>query len=40
MTEKKIKALQLLYDAKELSIAEICEQFGISKGTLYRYVNK
>lgn len=40
ITEKKAKALQVLYEAQELSVGDICKQFGISKGTFYRYVKK
>lgn len=37
--DKKARA-QELYDAGTLSVPEICSTLGISKPTLYRYINK
>ena len=39
LNEAKHKALKQLYQAKEHSIADLCTMFGISKQTLYSYVN-
>jgi excisionase family DNA binding protein len=30
---------QTLYDADKLSVDEICKELGISRGTLYRYID-
>jgi DNA invertase Pin-like site-specific DNA recombinase len=38
LTASEVTLLQELYDNKEVSIPEICEQLQISKMTLYRYV--
>ena len=35
----QIKSLRTLYQSKEHSISDICNQFGISKKTLYNYLN-
>lgn len=39
MTKKKIEMAQTLYDADKLSVDEICKELGISRGTLYRYID-
>ena len=39
MNEASIKIAQALYDKRDISIKSICEQLGISKGTLYKYIN-
>lgn len=36
---KKIKRVRQLYKKKEMTVTEICEWAGISKGTLYKYIN-
>jgi DNA invertase Pin-like site-specific DNA recombinase len=38
LTPEEVKLLQELYNNKEVSIPEICQQLKISKMTLYRYV--
>ncbi|MCL4135932.1 UNVERIFIED_CONTAM: hypothetical protein GTU68_012199 [Idotea baltica] len=35
---KKIKRVKQLYKKKEMTVKEICEWAGISKGTLYKYI--
>jgi len=40
MDKGKIEMAQTLYDKKTIPIKEICERLEISRGTLYRYVNK
>jgi DNA invertase Pin-like site-specific DNA recombinase len=35
---KKQKRIRELYDKKEMTVKEICQWAGISKGTLYKYV--
>ena len=37
--EKKALAIKL-YHAKELTVMEVCEMVGISKPTLYKYINE
>lgn len=34
----QIEAMKLMYDSKKHSISDICSSFGISKPTLYRYL--
>lgn len=36
----QVKAMKLMYDSQQHSVSEICSSFGISKPTLYRYLNK
>jgi len=36
---KKQKCIRELYDKKEMTIKEICQWAGISKGTFYKYVS-
>lgn len=38
LDEKKQRALTTLYNAKEHTVVELCEMYGISKPTLYKYV--
>jgi DNA invertase Pin-like site-specific DNA recombinase len=38
LTDEEVQVLRELYNNKEISIPEICQQFKISKMTLYRYV--
>ena len=38
LSEKQQGTLKKLYEDKEHTIKEICEMMGISKPTLYRYV--
>jgi DNA invertase Pin-like site-specific DNA recombinase len=38
LTSEEVTLLQELYNNKEVSIPEICQQLQISKMTLYRYV--
>ena len=40
ISNKDIERALILYDANDLSINDICELVGISKPTLYKYVNK
>lgn len=35
---KKIERVRQLYKKKEMTVKDICEWAGISKGTLYNYV--
>ena len=35
----KVKRMKELFEAKQLSIKEICLMYNISKGTLYNYIN-
>lgn len=37
---KDIERALILYEAKDLSVKDICELIGISKPTLYKYVNE
>lgn len=37
---KDIERALILYDAKDLSVNDICDLVGISKPTLYKYVNE
>src|SRR5919106_2745899 len=39
LTTEEVKLLQELYNKKEVSIPEICQQLQISRMTLYRYVS-
>lgn len=39
ISSKDIERALILYDSKDLSINDICELVGISKPTLYKYVN-
>jgi DNA invertase Pin-like site-specific DNA recombinase len=36
---KKINRDRQLYKKKEMTVKEICDWAGISKGTLYKYIN-
>lgn len=36
---KRIEAALQLYDKGQLNISEICRTIGISRGTLYKYIN-
>lgn len=38
MNKEKIETAQALYDARTMTISNICKQLGISKGTFYRYL--
>lgn len=38
LPKKKIKRLKELYNKKEMTVKEICDWAGISKGTLYNYI--
>jgi DNA invertase Pin-like site-specific DNA recombinase len=38
LDKKKIKRLKEMYDKKEMTVKEICDWAGISKGTMYKYV--
>lgn len=40
LDKKKIAMAQALYDSKEHSIDAICEAVGVSKPTLYRYIDR
>ena len=40
LNDNKIKLLKSLYEKKEHSISEICDIMGVSKPTLYKYVNE
>lgn len=40
LTPKQQNRLKELYDKKEMNIGELCKMFGISKPTLYRYIEK
>ena len=40
LSETQIKQLNKLYKDKEISIAQLCEMFKISKPTLYKYLQK
>ena len=40
LDEKTVKRMLDLYDSKVMSVNEICETCGVSKTTLYRYVNE
>lgn len=39
-TNKDIERALTLYDARDLSVNDICELIGISKPTLYKYIKK
>jgi predicted transcriptional regulator len=38
LSEEDIPELQVLMKDPDVLTADICEQFGVSKATLYRYV--
>ncbi|MCC7336734.1 MAG: recombinase family protein [Pirellulaceae bacterium] len=38
LSKQQQKLVHQLYEAKQLSLKEICEMFGISKTTLYSYI--
>lgn len=38
--KSKIDAAVQLYNKKELTVEQICKAIGISKGTLYKYINQ
>lgn len=40
LDEATIKRMLKYYDSKTMSVSEICEAVGVSKPTLYKYVNK
>lgn len=40
LPDKDVKRMLGLYDSKAMSISEICETMGVSKTTLYKYVNE
>ncbi len=40
LCDNKISILRKMYESKQHTIKEICETMGISKPTLYRYINK
>ncbi len=39
LTPKQVALAQSLYDSREHPIQDICDTLGISKGTLYKYLN-
>ena len=39
LDSKKDKQMLALYDSKQMTVPEICEAVGVSKPTLYKYVN-
>lgn len=39
LSSRQIETLKLMYESKKHSMVEICSTFGISRPTLYRYVN-
>ncbi len=39
LTDKQVVTLKKMYDSKEHSVAEIGKTFGISRPTVYRYIN-
>lgn len=40
MNAKDVKRMLALYDARTMSVSEVCETMGVSKTTLYKYVNE
>ena len=40
LNSKQVQMMLEIYNARSISIAEICEQFKISRKTFYRYVEK
>ena len=40
MKPSDVKVMLAIYDSKTMSVAEICKAMGVSKTTLYRYVNE
>lgn len=38
LTPEKVKMARVLYDAKEMTVAQICEQVGCSRATFYKTV--
>lgn len=38
LTDKQVETLRKMYHSKEHSLSEICKTFGISKPTVYRYL--
>ena len=40
MDPKAVKRMLALYDSRELSMSEICDTMGVTKSTLYKYVNE
>jgi DNA invertase Pin-like site-specific DNA recombinase len=39
LTPRQVALAQSLYDSREHPIQDICDTLGISKGTLYKYLN-
>lgn len=39
MDPKKVKQMLALYDSGQMTVPEICDAVGVSKPTLYKYVN-
>ena len=37
---KTVTKMLALYDSKQMTVPEICDECGVSKGTLYKYVNE
>jgi DNA invertase Pin-like site-specific DNA recombinase len=40
LTQEKVKIAKTLYEAKDMSVAAICEQVGCSRATFYKQVAK
>lgn len=40
LNEQQVRTIRLMYASKEHSIAEIGRTFGVSRPTIYRYLNK
>ena len=39
LTRKEVAMIQRIYASKDTPVKDICDSFGISRATLYRYVN-
>ena len=39
MDKKKVDRMLALYDSRAMSVSEICETVGVTRGTLYKYVH-
>jgi DNA invertase Pin-like site-specific DNA recombinase len=40
LTDRQVEAMKKLYDGKEHSLQEIGDMFGVSKGTVYKWVKR